>query len=114
MMPVIRVTQETYDRLGQHARPFEDKPEDVVRRALDALEEKLGRGGADKGVKSARLPKAEGTKLPQKAFRVPLLEAVAQLGGTAHVSDIRALMEKKLRPHLSDADLEPVSNGDPR
>jgi hypothetical protein len=113
MMPVIRVSQETYERLGHHARPFEDKPEDVVRKALDALEEKLGRG-IQEPVKPLNPAKAEGPKLPQKAFRAPLLEAIAELGGSAHVSEIRALMETKLNSVLSDADRQPVSNGDPR
>jgi hypothetical protein len=113
MMPVIRVSQATYDRLARHARPFEDKPEDVVRKALDALEEKVGMR-AEKPTGQTTLAKAEGIKLPQKAFRAPLLEALSELGGSAHVSEIRALMEKKLGSVLSEADREPVSNGDPR
>jgi hypothetical protein len=36
------------------------------------------------------------------------------LGGSAHVADIRGAMERKLASVLSDADIEPVSNGDPR
>ena len=40
MMPVIRLSEATWERLKAHARPFEDKPEDIVNLALDALDEK--------------------------------------------------------------------------
>lgn len=37
-MPDILVSQSTYERLQRHAAPFEDTPDAVVNRALDALE----------------------------------------------------------------------------
>jgi len=30
MMPTIRISDQTYERLKQHVRPFEDKPEDII------------------------------------------------------------------------------------
>jgi hypothetical protein len=112
MMPVIRVSDPTYDRLKSHARPFDDKPEDIINLALDALDEKLGRVKAEK---PASVPKlAKGKKLPQKEFRAPLLETLQELGGSADVSEIRKVMQTKMAQRLSKADYEPVSTGDPR
>jgi hypothetical protein len=113
MMPVIRVSDLTYDRLKSHARPFDDKPEDIINLALDALDEKLGRVSAKVQRPSASKPK-DGKKLPQKEFREPLLETLRELGGSADVSEIRKVMQKKMAPRLSAADYEPVSTGDPR
>jgi Mrr N-terminal domain len=113
MMPVIRVSDATWERLKAYARPFEDKPEDVVVLALNALDEKVGR-------KPPRAPNVihartvNGSKLPQKEFRIPLMKALLELGGSADVADIRRLVEKKVASLLSDADYEPVAGGDPR
>ena len=113
MMPVIRVSDATWERLKAHARPFEDKPEDVVVLALDALDEKAGYKPS-RPPKTVRVKEISGKKLPQKEFRLPLMKAVLELGGSADVSDVRRLMEKKIAPQLSNADYEPVSGGDPR
>jgi len=40
-MPVIRITDTTWDRLKRWAVPLEDSPEDAVRKVLDAAEEHL-------------------------------------------------------------------------
>ena len=38
MMPVVRISDMTWERMKAHARPFEDSPEDIIKLALDALE----------------------------------------------------------------------------
>lgn len=111
MMPVIRVSKSTFERLAANARPFEDKPEDVIIMALNALDEKRGRKPP---VAAPQKPASTGKKLPQREFRMPLIEVLNHLGGAAHVSEIRPAMEAKMAPRLSDADFEPVSSGDPR
>jgi hypothetical protein len=113
MMPVIRISDPTYERLKSHARPFDDKPEDIVNLALDALDEKLGRRPAPKAV-AERRERVTGRRLPQKEFRAPLIETLRELGGSAAVAKIRKVMEKKMAPRLHAADYEPVSTGDPR
>jgi hypothetical protein len=42
-MPVVQLSTETYERLQRHAKPFVDSPEDIVKMALDALDEKIER-----------------------------------------------------------------------
>lgn len=121
MMPVIRVSDQTWQRLQRHARPFEDKPEDIVNMALDALETALG---MDKPTKTAPPAPAKAEprrgdvigaqKLPQKELRAPLVATLRELGGGAHVSEIKTLLETKVAHMLSDADYQPVSTGDPR
>jgi hypothetical protein len=91
--------------------------------ALDALDEKLGRKPPEKLKPIAELlgqkPKSvnavqNGKKLPQKEFRHPLLATLLELGGSAHVTEIKKVMEKKIAPLLSDADYEKVSTGEIR
>lgn len=118
MMPVIRVSDDTFRRLQGHATPLQDTADDVVRRALDALEV-APKGVAPKAVVSApqaglanALPRK--AKLPQKEFRAPLLALMKKLGGRADIGNVRAMIEPILKPLLKEGDLDPVSNGDPR
>ena len=55
-----------------------------------------------------------GDKLPQKEFRMPLLELMKDLGGKSSTKVIRQKLEQKVAPVLNDADYEAVSTGDPR
>jgi hypothetical protein len=117
MMPVIRVSDATWERMKKYARAFEDKPEDIVNLALDALDEKMGRKSQppkQPPTEARPTEKSGGKKLPQKQFRLPLMQTVLELGGSAEVSDIRRIMEKKMAPLLSEADYAPVPTGDPR
>ena len=45
-MPVIRVSQQTWERLQRHARPLEHTANDVVEMALNALEAQVKWGGS--------------------------------------------------------------------
>jgi predicted DNA-binding transcriptional regulator AlpA len=116
MMPVIRVTQSTWERLQRHAQPFVEKPEDIIVLALNALDEKVGRNTANLVMVKGPVDEGEieGKKLPQKALRLPLLQAVLKLGGSARVWELRGEMEKKVAPLLGPADYRAVSSGEPR
>jgi Mrr N-terminal domain len=114
MMPVIRVSAKTWERMKNYARelPFAS-PDDVVGVALDALDEHglpAPKAEADPKPKGAR----RGNKLPQKEFRLPLLETLHDLGGKSAVSVIREQIEPKIAPRLSDADYVAVTTGEPR
>jgi Mrr restriction endonuclease-like protein len=115
MMPVIRVSDATWERLKAYAKPFEDKPEDIVNLALDALDEKTGRTAPPKPETQPLSEQAVGgKKLPQKEFRMPLMKTMLELGGSAHVSEIRKVMQRKMAPLLSEADYQPVKSGEER
>jgi hypothetical protein len=113
MMPTIRISEANWERLKAHARPLEDSVDDVVGRALDALEV----GGSAPAKKLLRIlpkPKNAGDKTPQSDFRIPLLEALIALGNQAPAKKVRDYLEKKLRSKLKSGDLENVTSGDPR
>jgi hypothetical protein len=116
MMPTIRIAQTTYDRLERHITGFNDKPDNIISRALDALDEKLGRRTVPRAAGPAHQPEREanGKKTPQKEFRGPLLDTLVELGGSARTSDIRLAMEPKVAASLTEADRAPVSTGEPR
>ncbi len=58
---------------------------------------------------SDRAPK--GSLLPENEYMVPLLEALAELGGSAPTSRVVELLEKKLDGKLTETDREPLHSG---
>lgn len=112
-MPVIRITDATWERMKKHARPLEDTPEDIVRRALDALEGRETKPEAKRRMGRPSKRDSE-EKLPQKELREPLLLTLHNLGGSASLTEVRQAMLPRINGRLNPADHEPVSNGDPR
>jgi hypothetical protein len=111
----MRISDATYERLRSHARPFEDRPEDVINAALDALDEKRGRSKPPTPTAPAAPVKAAAKKqFPQRELRPHILKVLLDLGGSGETADIRAALEKRLAPYLTDVDYATVSNGDPR
>jgi hypothetical protein len=120
-MPVIRISQQTWDRLRTYATPLEDTADDVVNIALDALEAARRKGlRIARGSTAAPLPKRNserpkrGKRAPLKKFRAPLLETLYRLGGKAYSREIRKTIELLVAPMLGKADYELVSNAQPR
>lgn len=120
-MPVLRVSQQTYDELAKLREGFESAEKTLAKTvalALLARERGLSvRPGAafppieveeeesPAGIKiEGEADEAEVTFLPQGAFRAPLLECMAELNGAAPVREIRKLMERKLGSRLGEGD----------
>ncbi len=97
-MPVIRVSEATWERMKGFARPLEDTADDIVSRALDALEGKLTPSKPSKGYSGRPTRNEEGDKLPQKEFRIPLLIALRELGGRAE----KHLASQAVLPYVKD------------
>jgi hypothetical protein len=112
MAPVIRISDDTYAHMQRHARPFEDSPDSVIAKALAALDMMTGEPPPAPRTQSTK--KADGPKLPQKDFRVPLLLTLLKVGGSAAAKDVRSMMEPMMAAYLNDGDYESVSTGDPR
>lgn len=112
MMPVIRVSVETYARLKKYAQPFEDTPESVITKALTALE--MIDGAASPAPLASTAQRTDAPKLPQKEFRYPLLMTLLKFGGKAQAKDVRSVLGPIMTPKLSEGDYESVSTGDPR
>jgi hypothetical protein len=116
MMPVIRVSDATWARLKANAVPLEDSVDDVVARALDALDN-LANPSVRPTAKSSAVAKRATTGnavLPQKEFRLPLLRVLVELGGEARVGEIRSHLKPRMESRLSEADYALVKSGEER
>ena len=122
-MPVIRISQSTWERLQAYAVPLEDTAETALRKVLDAADKATGKVPAPVAVPTpkpilagsvGRRPKQGRDKLAQKEFRAPLMRTLADLGGRAEVAAIREAMLPKVQSRLLEGDLEEVSTGEER
>ncbi len=120
-MPVVRISDETFTRLQSHAAPFVDTPDAVICRALDALDLKLGVEAAPMAEPQEHVESdparavTSGSQLPQKFFRIPLVQTLYALGGRARAQQVREAMEGNIVPQLGSREMRPVSaSGNPR
>lgn len=118
-MPVIRISEQTMERLKKWAEPLEDTTESAFVKALNAAEETLKRqrdGAIQKKPVPVRppRPRASRDKLPQKEFHRPLLEILHEMDGKARVDEVRRVLKKRIAPRLRPGDYDLVSTGEPR
>ena len=78
--------------------------------SISRQELKVKLGKAKRSVKG-RLPR--GLRTPEEAFRIPILEALVELGGSATVSEVLKRVEQKMKGVLNEYDREPLPS-DPR
>lgn len=64
------------------------------------------RAAKTRRVRKSRLPR--GLRTPEEAFRVPILEALEELGGKAPIVKVLELVEEKMRAVLNEHDYEPL------
>lgn len=113
MMPTIRISDQTWERLKRWAVPLEDSPDDAVRKVLDAAE------GVNTEIKpemrkTKPRTRRTGDKLPQKEFRLPLMKALHELGGRASTQQLRPIMGERMKEKFGDGDYALVATGEPR
>lgn len=99
-MPTIRIDNDVWDHLKRKAEPFEDTPNSVLRRLL-RLEKRSRKG--------RRIP--AGARTPQNAYRIPILQSIAELGGKGRVQQALYRVEKKLGNALKAVDRQKISTG---
>jgi hypothetical protein len=110
VMPIIRVTPQTYDNLAKLRMGFETADKTVARAVAWALAAQRAGLSADQvsevedEIYEEKASETESAFLPQGAYREPLLECMDELGGEAPVTKIRAAMERKLKSRLGDGD----------
>lgn len=123
VMPVIRISDATMERLKAWAVPLEDTAESALAKALDAAENAQLPGREGDGKHSTSIAKttravyrraAPPDRLPQKEFRQPLLEVLYELGGSERVADLRPILKEKIGTTLLPGDLEQVATGEER
>lgn len=124
-MPVIRISDRTYERIQMWATPLVDTPDSALAKAFDALERRPGQPASapDRDALPRATPdprpksRTKAGGLSQKEFRRPLMEVLYELGGKGHAGlkdNVRATMEKRMEPWLSDRDREITSTNEPR
>jgi hypothetical protein len=63
MSPTIRISQDTYEHLKQHAEPFTDTPDSVIRRLLGLDAQEIGGVDADIAETQAQVEVAAGARV---------------------------------------------------
>lgn len=122
MMPVIRIGEETWERLKKWAEPLVDTPDDALRKVLDAadghlMRSKVASPKVDEVQSSAHFSDEKpqrGKKIPQQAFNDPILESLYELGGRGHTSEVLARVGHKMKHLLGDYDHQALPSGDIR
>jgi len=106
-MPVIRVSQETYERLKRWAvDPFRGKPDDAIRQLLDFADKHQAGAvsAAPKGpatsVRRSNVVQAQSHTRAGWQSRIDLyaaiIEAIRELGGSAHVEDVLPRVKRRI------------------
>ena len=131
-MPTIRISDKSWNRLKAWAEPLEDTADSALTKVLDAAERNrsntpspheppVASGPGLRHVDPPRqkppivsgpgLAAANHARLPQKEFREPLLQVIHELGGSAHVHDLRPTLRERMESRLLPGDFEHVSGG---
>lgn len=113
-MPVIRISEETMERLKAWAKPLEDTAESAFAKVLDVAERHRETSGTPADGRRPRQRRRARDRLSQEAFRRPLLEVLYEAGGKAPVDDLRLTMKERMASRLLPGDFKTVSTGEPR
>lgn len=101
----VQLSDATFARLQQCAVPLVDTIESVIVSLLDYRDQgrTVGKAGSNgTAIRAEDIEDAD--QLPQRAFRVPLLEAMYELGGVAKPHQATELVGKKVAPLLGPGD----------
>ena len=114
-MPNIDVSGETYSRLQNVARPFEDTPDTVIARLLDAYAHAEAARAAG-SPRQTELPRRAtvGQILPEGEYWIPILQALVELGGSAPAVEVIDRVGELLRDKLKPVDREQLRTGGTR
>ena len=115
-MPTIRISDRSWERLKAWAEPLVDTADSTLDRVLDAAESYRGTRGQKEPspVPRSRPTGHRSPKLPEEAFRGPLLEVIYERGGSARGRDLYLPMKERMKLHLTPGDFERVKSGEER
>jgi hypothetical protein len=117
-IPRIDISTPLYRRLLRRAESFEDSAEDVIRRLLDSLDDDENRAdAADVDLKPGARFGARATPgsiLPEREYWSPMLEIIAEAGGSAPANQVMEAVGDRLRDRLTPGDYEPLRMGEVR
>lgn len=110
-MQDIELSDHIYQRLLLHAESFNDTPESVIERLLDAVE-KTPNLQTEK-LKRASRP-ADGDLLPESEYWLPILEILEEHGGKAKGRDVISTLEGRIGSRLTERDRDVLKMGEVR
>ena len=113
-MPTIRISDKSWERLKGWAEPLVDTADSALEKVLDAAERNRESIPSPQEPEASPKPaptRAKRAKLPQKDFREPLLQVIHELGGSAHVHELRPILRERMESRLLPGDFEQVSGG---
>jgi hypothetical protein len=135
MSPTIRIDNEVLDTLKEHAEPFVDTPNSVLRRVLGLTPEsetdeiintppsaQPSPRQADKRPASRRTPRTNrrparakaGTMLADAEYEAPILEILRESGGRAPTREVIDALGQRLDGRLTVTDRQPLRSGELR
>lgn len=113
-MPTIRVDDEVYAALQRKGVPFVDSPNDVLRRELGLDSGERSNGGASAPAKGSSRPLDRAIarrRTSQEQYRLPILRALVDLGGSADVAHVIRRVDEEMRAALTPHDREDIRSG---
>lgn len=114
-MPTIQIDDEVWAKLQAAAEPLVDTPNTVLRRKLGLDGERPlpdVTGGLALAARRQRADRAPiGSLLPESAYELPIMRALAERGGSAPAREIVSAVGEMVAPRLTALDLEPLPNG---
>jgi len=112
MPHIMEVDTDVFEKIQAEAEPLVDTPSSVLRRLL-GLDQKGGAGPAGgQRSKSSRAPL--GSLLPESEYELPLLQALAERGGSAPTRVVIDAVGERLADRLTDLDRAQLKSGGPR
>jgi len=100
--------REVVERVGQ-IRAFRDRVGEL-QNEWERLFAKRATETFKKGTRHAALAQRlqRGLRTPEAAFRLPILEALVELGGSAPIGDVLGRVHDKMKERLTEYDCQPV------
>jgi hypothetical protein len=111
-MRTIHLSEALYSRLLRQAQSFEDTPEDVIARLLDAVDDVPSSISRDRvGSRGRAVP---GTILPERDYWPTILDVIASQGGRAAATDVIEEVGRRMEGRLLPADFDNLEIGEAR
>lgn len=104
-MPSIRIDEDVWKALQEHAKPFVDTPNDVLRRVFQLASEASSRVSATEGTATMRIGAT-----PQSEYRLAIVQSLRELRGSAIADDVLKKVLRKMEGKLKPVDLESMEN----
>lgn len=133
MNPTIRIDDEVFEALKQHAEPFVDTPNSVLRRLLELpsnrkqplsdhdevpaeapRQVRRRRSGSGRGSRPSTRRARPGSILPDEEYERPILEILNEKGGRAPTSEVIDALGERLDGRLTPTDKETIGSGQVR